>query len=554
MSEKRSCCCGALPKLWWWLLTLLGLPLLFWLMVSSRQNPVETDLATRATDGLKAASLNDVQVNLDHRGRDAQLTGKVASDAEREQAAKLVQDTQGIRVVDNAIEVVTPVAAAIATAPAVEAAPVVAAPAQEVAAPPPATPAVEPSLALLPQDGKWVLQGSLSSQAEIDQALAAAEGMYGAGNVVNQLTIGTVAPATWLASLGGLKDALAGIEQSGLKFANGAFALMGVASSDQAKAAAVNKVQQLLASAKLEDQLTVKAPEVPTASPSFALLPQEGKWLLQGTLNSQAEIDQALAAAEDMYGAGNVVNQLTVGPVAPAAWLASLGNLKEVLTGLEQAGLKFANGTFALMGTAGSEQAKADALAKAQQLLGASVEDQVTVKAVEPAASTVAEVAPTAPVTEPVAPQAAVTPEPAQPAAPEPAPVLLTTEQQSCQDQFNTTMNGQQILFETNKAIIKRDSLKLLDGVAKIATDCKSALDGKLLRVGGHTDNVGEDGYNKNLSQQRADAVKDYLGKQGLDSGSIQGVGYGEAQPIASNDTEAGRAQNRRISFDIIQK
>lgn len=164
-------------------------------------------------------------------------------------------------------------------------------------------------------------------------------------------------------------------------------------------------------------------------------------------------------------------------------------------------------------------------------------------------------VAPPAPATEPAQPVPTAATEPAPvPAAPEPAPVLLTTEQQSCQDQFNTTMNGQQILFETNKAIIKRDSLKLLDGVAKIATDCKSALDGKMLRVGGHTDNVGEDVYNQNLSQQRADAVKEYLGKQGLDSGSIQGVGYGEAQPIASNDTEAGRAQNRRISFDIIQK
>ena len=84
MSEKRSCCCGALPALWWWLLTLLGLPLLFWLMIHSRQAPVETDLTARTTDGLKAASFNDVQVNLDHRGRDAQLTGIVASDAERE--------------------------------------------------------------------------------------------------------------------------------------------------------------------------------------------------------------------------------------------------------------------------------------------------------------------------------------------------------------------------------------------------------------------------------------------------------------------------------------
>lgn len=315
----------------------------------------------------------------------------------------------------------------------------------------------------MPQDGKWLLQGSLSSQAEIDQALAAAEGIYGAGNVVNQLTVGQVAPASWLASLGGLKDALAGLEQSGLKFANGAFALTGVASSDQAKATALEKVQQLLGNTKVEDQLTVKAPEV-AAAPA----PEPA----QATAPAPAEPVQPAAATEQVAAAP--------APTAP-----------------------------------------------------------------EPTTTT-AEVAPPAPATDPAAQQAAATPEP--------APVPLTTEQQSCQDQFNTTMNGQQILFETNKAIIKRDSLKLLDGIAKIATDCKTALDGKMLRVGGHTDNVGEDVYNQTLSQQRADAVKDYLAKQGLDSGSIQGVGYGETQPIASNDTEAGRAQNRRISFDIIQK
>lgn len=477
MSEKRSCCCGALPALWWWLLTLLGLPLLFWLMIHSRQLPVETDLTARTTDGLKAASLNDVQVNLDHRGRDAQLTGKVASDAEREQAVKLVQDTDGIRVVDNAIEVVAPVATAtaaatVATEPVAAANTLAATPAPAATSAPAATPepvvaaapvvvppVAEPSFALLPQDGKWLLQGTLSSQEEIKQAVASAEQMYGAGKVVNQLTVGTVAPATWLASLSGLKEVLAGLEQSGLKFANGVFTLIGVASSDQAKADAAAKIQQLLGSAQLDNQLTVKLPEVVAPAPAAA----------------------APATTEPV-------------PVTSAS--------------------------------------------------------ATTTATTEPATPVVA------PATTELAPTttaAPATPEPSAAPTP-PVPVQLTSEQQSCQDRMRGSLNGRQILFETNKATIKAASLGLLNNLANVANECKAALADKVIRVGGHTDDRGEDAYNQNLSQQRADAVKDYLSKQGVDAGLIQGVGYGETQPIASNDTDAGRAQNRRISFDIIQK
>ena len=454
MSEKRSCCCGALPAVGWWLLTVLGLALLFWLMVASRQNSVETDLTARATDGLKAASLDAVQVNLGQRGRDAQLTGQLASDAEREQAVKLVEATYGVRVVDNAIEVIAPVAAAttVTTAPALA---------------PPA-------------------EATATTTAPTTESTAAA-------------STATAAPAS-------------------------------TAAASTATAAPASTA---------------------TAAPRFALIPQAGQWVLQGALSSQAEVNQAVASAEQIYGAGNVINQLTVESVAPAAWLASLSGLKEVLMGIEQAGLKFADNTFTLIGSVGSEQAKADVLAKVQQVLGVNqLDNQLTVKL---AALTVT---PT-PTAEPAAPApvSASTVTAASPTSPTtPAAVALTTEQQSCQDQINTVMTGKEVLFETNQARIKQASLSLLNDIAKIVNQCKVVLADKLIRVGGHTDNIGEDAYNQNLSQERADAVKVYLNQQGLDLGLLQGIGYGETQPLASNDTEQGRAQNRRISFDIIQK
>lgn len=69
--------------------------------------------------------------------------------------------------------------------------------------------------------------------------------------------------------------------------------------------------------------------------------------------------------------------------------------------------------------------------------------------------------------------------------------------------------------------------------------------------VAGHTDSNGSDAYNYNLSQQRAASVANYLIRQGVDASRIRTVGYGKTQPIASNATDAGRAQNRRVELTI---
>lgn len=69
------------------------------------------------------------------------------------------------------------------------------------------------------------------------------------------------------------------------------------------------------------------------------------------------------------------------------------------------------------------------------------------------------------------------------------------------------------------------------------------------IEIGGHTDSDGDAGFNQTLSQERADAVKDYLTSQGVPSASLTAVGYGPDQPIAPNDTPENKAKNRRIEF-----
>ena len=72
------------------------------------------------------------------------------------------------------------------------------------------------------------------------------------------------------------------------------------------------------------------------------------------------------------------------------------------------------------------------------------------------------------------------------------------------------------------------------------------------IEIGGHTDNIGSDEYNKDLSLRRAENVYYYLISKGIDEKRMSYKGYGESQPIATNETEEGRALNRRTEFKIV--
>ncbi len=103
----------------------------------------------------------------------------------------------------------------------------------------------------------------------------------------------------------------------------------------------------------------------------------------------------------------------------------------------------------------------------------------------------------------------------------------------------------QQIQFDFNKATIKPVSFPILDAVY----DVLAANPKITIEVQGHTDNVGNAAYNQKLSQQRADSVKAYLVKKGIPESRLVSKGYGMAQPLLPNTTEANRALNRRVQF-----
>ncbi|MBN8216079.1 MAG: PQQ-binding-like beta-propeller repeat protein [Spirochaetes bacterium] len=112
------------------------------------------------------------------------------------------------------------------------------------------------------------------------------------------------------------------------------------------------------------------------------------------------------------------------------------------------------------------------------------------------------------------------------------------------------TIRVENILFEFNEAYLKKKSIAILDGIlAQLRR-----FPGIRMEIRGHTDATGDRAYNQNLSRRRADAVMDYLVKNGVGPSRLRAVGFGQDQPIAPNDTEAGRAQNRRTEFFILDR
>ena len=111
-------------------------------------------------------------------------------------------------------------------------------------------------------------------------------------------------------------------------------------------------------------------------------------------------------------------------------------------------------------------------------------------------------------------------------------------------------MKARNIQFETGKAIIKPVSFAILDEVAKILKEY-NYYD---VSIDGHTDNVGKADLNLKLSQDRAKAALDYLVKQGVEASRMTSQGFGLTKPLADNKTAAGRAQNRRVEFNLIMK
>lgn len=130
-----------------------------------------------------------------------------------------------------------------------------------------------------------------------------------------------------------------------------------------------------------------------------------------------------------------------------------------------------------------------------------------------------------------------------------PAQVALEAEGdfslEACVGRFEILSRTSNIFFAPGSARLDAKSEPLLNTVVDIVQRCPDLR----VQVGGHTDSIGSDATNQSLSERRAASVAAYMRSKGVDGGRVLSVGFGEARPVASNDTKQGRARNRRIEF-----
>ena len=146
----------------------------------------------------------------------------------------------------------------------------------------------------------------------------------------------------------------------------------------------------------------------------------------------------------------------------------------------------------------------------------------------------------------PAAAVKAVTPAPAPApvAAPAPAPAPVAPAAPAVEK----VSFAADAFFDFDKATLKTEGKAKLDDLA----DKVKGLNLEVIIATGHTDSKGSDAYNQKLSVKRADAVKAYLTGKGLDASRVYTEGKGEAQPVADNKSDEGRAKNRRVEIEVV--
>ncbi|SFA54517.1 OmpA-OmpF porin, OOP family [Paracoccus halophilus] len=127
-------------------------------------------------------------------------------------------------------------------------------------------------------------------------------------------------------------------------------------------------------------------------------------------------------------------------------------------------------------------------------------------------------------------------------------PLLGLPSGVECVDQLNAAMRESEIGFEPNKSVIAGDPGPTLARLAETMSNCADFR----IEVGGHTDSQGSEGFNAELSRRRAQAILEAMTGAGIDTTHMTARGYGESQPLADNETDAGREANRRIEFVLL--
>ncbi len=285
------------------------------------------------------------------------------------------------------------------------------------------------------------------------------------------------------------------------------------------------------------DQAGNQPNDQPSDPASFKLRVADGTLTLTGNMSRQDNLTEFVRSAMSTFNASYVVNSIQVSDdVAPAPWLNSLTEFVGDMEPLNNAGIDLFESQISLSGVASSEQShdavinnalsKLSDLSLVERISIADANDSDNANA-EPTSATDTQAVTTTSNTEQTATS---TPN---------ASASLRTE-------FNA-LASTTILFESGSDVLTTESLRTIESMAALFAEYPNTD----IEIDGHTDSSGIAANNLNLSQQRANAVRDYLIKLGISANRLSAYGFGDGVPIADNSTSAGRKLNRRIEFNF---
>jgi len=246
-----------------------------------------------------------------------------------------------------------------------------------------------------------------------------------------------------------------------------------------------------------------------------AQLRDDGNVILEGVTIDDISKRTLLTYAEAKFGYERVNDISKIADFAPHGWTSRQLVALEVLAMLNKGNINVTEETVTITGTGQTEGLYDAILSKLEVGFGADARFTIAVEEIIP---------------EPV--------------------IEEMPDAKECEVEISALLDKNQILFAPSSAVIESASVKTINKIVTILNRCKSAA----FEIGGHTDSQGREEMNLNLSQNRADAVLDSLLARNMLLGDITAIGYGETQPIADNETEEGRQDNRRIAFKLLEE
>jgi OOP family OmpA-OmpF porin len=484
------------PSKWWW--GLIPLAILWILATIFTGQSINSDLGGRSTSALGATIENPA---FSVSGRDVSVSGTVFSPDEALKVAGTVDQVWGVRKV------------------------LVDAKQPDIAKP--------FNWGISHEGSSVVLTGNVPNPTTRDKIVSAAKTAFSGADIKDEMQYASGAPASYDGGvLFGLAQ-LAGLEKGSVALSDTGLGISGTAATRDAYdaiTAALKTLPQGLTLAKTD--ITAPAPVAAAAAPaaatptpaatapavtpalappsfSFDALRDAGKLTLSGNYPDDDTHSKIIDAAKSLFSSDEISDELKAAPGAPNGFAAAaLGGLNALS--------RLAKGSFSLSST--------DAKLSGEALYGGavkSIQDSFTAAIPEGFKTAPTEIAVSAP-----------------------APAV---DAPNCQSMLNGILSKSKINFDTGKATISPVSSGLLDTIVATIGRCPS----NAIEVSGHTDSSGNEAANVALSEQRAKAVVVYLTDAGVPAIRLTAVGLGSSHPIASNDTDEGKALNRRIEFAV---